>query len=191
VLRVIADVENGGWGEVELGGGMEEDGGIRFGLAELGGDDDCGEERCELETMEERAQAIIPVGNDGEVEGTGTELVQSGQDIGINAPGSGFGEPLVKGLKEGPAGRRIDEAKETVVNESGPIRGRMERLWVDEEGVPETAIQEVGRELAVPVPGGDFGVDVTCGRVWIDEGGADIEGYGTDGWRDSAHGTVR
>ena len=59
----VADVKDGRGGESELVGGKVEHRGIGFGMAHLGGDDNAVKPNIEVQRLEERAEALVPIGD--------------------------------------------------------------------------------------------------------------------------------
>ena len=93
--RTIANVKNFGRLQVKLLSGLLEDGWRRFASASFAGDDDSVEVMVEIEVMEKRAEAFVPIGNDGELEIAGAEELQGREHVVEDVPCVGSREVIV------------------------------------------------------------------------------------------------
>src|SRR6185295_17791612 len=101
--------------------------------------------RIQWRLAQKRAEAIIPVGDRGQTEATRGENIQGRQNILKYSPGIHFGEALVKGRKESPAGRRICQAGESFIDELRPVITRVKEAFLCAPGEGKVSIENVGR----------------------------------------------
>jgi hypothetical protein len=191
VCWAITDVEDGVRRQAEEFGGVLKDCRAWFGDADVAGNDDVLEERRETQCMKERAESVIPVGEDGQLEIRFLKSDKRGEDLVMDHPGGWLAEVLIEGGEERLARGRIDQAEKRLVDDGGPIVGAVEGSGGRQKGFAETLSEDGRRESRVAVLICQFGIDMTDRRAWIHERGTNVEGYGADIWQGRGDGGMR
>jgi hypothetical protein len=157
-------------------GGVLEDDWVWFWLTDFTRDDDLLEESIQLECAQEGAQSFIPIGNHDEREVAGLELGQGWNDISVHMPCGGLGKPAIQLREKGSAWCGFNQSLEGLIDYHLPIRTGMKRMGTVAKCGVEPVIQQIGAQVWMSVQSGDFSVEVTDGRVRIDQRGSNVEG---------------
>ena len=177
---IISDVKDAiGW-QIEGRGGELEYGRIRFGGADFTRNDDGIEEAIEVEALEKGPESFVPVREHGGADSLVPQGFESREDIGVNPPGIGLGEPGIELRKERQARRGMNEIEEHLIDQLGPIGCGMELAREGLPGGAEALVEQSGIERGGTERSGDLGIDMADGRVRVDERATDVEGHGLD-----------
>ena len=121
--QAVADVKQTLGGNGEPRGGVLEDRSVRLVRTMGCGNDDFVEVSGEAKFLEEGDEAIVPIGDDGELQAERFEFLQRGNDVIENQPGIGLGETIVDGIEK--FGRDIGDPEEGVANHVVPFGARI------------------------------------------------------------------
>ena len=94
-LEAVAHVQDRARRQAELGGGVFEDDRRWLGETHFEGNGEGFKIAVQFQRVEQAAQALVPVGDDGKFDLAGSERIERREDIVIDTPGIRFGEALV------------------------------------------------------------------------------------------------
>src|SRR5688572_13581497 len=137
---------------------MGENLGSGFVVADFSGDGDVLEPMVEFEAFEGRAQAIVPIGNDGETNFARAESCEGGEGVGVNLPGVVGGETVVERFDKSLGNFR--DAVEGTAHDIEPTGEGVIEFASRPPGGDELAGDLVGIGVNAVAGGGDAGVNV-------------------------------
>src|SRR5438270_8066631 len=175
-LRAVPDVQNSFRRQGEFSGRILENGGRGFREASFAGDDDRVEIIEQPKLAEQRAQALVPIGDNAQFEVARDERIERWEDVLKNAPGIRLCEARIKVRKKGLAWERLDQALECGIHQFRPFGPSMIEILSRLPGRGELSIQNGGGQIFEAVAGSYLGIDVAHRRPRLDERAANVEG---------------
>ena len=108
------------------------------------------------------------------------QMNEGSDHVSVNHPRGGLAEALIQRGEERLAGRRIDKAEESLVDDDGPFGGTMEWCRAGTESLAKALCEEGGRDVRIAMLAREIGIDMTDRRTRVDERGTDVKSDGAD-----------